>query len=99
MLHLCGSPTDQFNYDLSIIYASSFTVETGFNSYWALIDPQSKKWRFSRNQSDLANAPTLNSLEFAEMDLMDALHFITRTIKPVIVVNHLFCLQGSTNFR
>ena len=46
ILHLVGSPTDDFTFHLNVFYAGSFETEKhdGYAHWWAIIRPIDRKW-------------------------------------------------------
>ena len=104
ILHLVGSPTDEFSFCLNIFYASSFDVtkHKEFQHIWAVIRPEDKNWTFTH---DLACVVTTDKFKLIKdsnvewFDLPNALAIISSDIKPALVMPHMFCLEGSTRYR
>ena len=95
VLHLVGSPTDQFNCGLSRFYAESciqaITDSSRYTFLIAYVTPD-KQWRFpiSLDDSDIAACETLN---FAE-----AVQFLAQQ-QIDVAVPQMFCHSGMTDYR
>lgn len=95
VLHLIGSPTDDFSERLSRLYAADCLAATADPSRWtttiAHVGPD-RQWRFPANLSRqaLADAPP--------MPLADALSHLT-TLSIDVAVPQMFCLSGMTTYR
>lgn len=95
VLHLVGSPTDEFFADLSRLYAADCLAATADPARWdptiAYVGPDGS-WRFpaSLAADDLRAAPPL--------DLPEAVAAIDR-LRPEVAVPQLFCRPGMTTYR
>ncbi|WP_367103163.1 hypothetical protein [uncultured Psychrobacter sp.] len=95
ILHLVGSPTDQFYCDLSRFYADScihaIADPARYSFLIAYVTPD-KKWRFpaSLSDADIAAAKTLN---FAE-----AVQFLSRQ-QIDVALPQMFCVSGMSDYR
>ena len=83
--HVCGSPTSRFFYDLSLIYARETFVPAGWNEKFIVVEPNGK-WRTGDSLSRLSKNREPQAV-IAEMS------------KDSIVVPHLFCYKGMTEYR
>lgn len=95
ILHLVGSPTDQFYCDLSRFYADSciraLIDPTRYNFVIAYVTPD-KKWRFpvSLSDTDIAAADPLA--------LAEAVQFLSRQ-QIDVALPQMFCVSGMTDYR
>ncbi len=95
ILHLVGSPTDQFYCDLSRFYANSCIQALADPSLYtfqiAYVTPD-KKWRFpaSLNDADIAVAEALS--------LAEAVQFLSQQHID-IALPQMFCHAGMTDYR
>ncbi len=95
VLHLVGSPTDEFFADLSRLYARDCLEATADPGTWepviAYVSPDGC-WRFpaSLAADDLRGAPALG--------LPDAVAALDR-LRPDVAVPQLFCRAGMTTYR
>ncbi len=95
ILHLVGSPTDQFYCDLSRFYADSCIQALADPSLYtfqiAYITPD-KKWRFptSLDETDIAIAEALS--------LAEAVQFLSQQ-QIDIALPQMFCHAGMTDYR
>ena len=99
-----GSPTDEFSFCLNLFYASSFDVKSHpqFQHKWAIIRPEDKKWTFTQDLTNVAQTDTGKLVKNSEVEwfnLPNAMAVISTEIRPVLVVPHLFCLDGATKCR
>ena len=99
-----GSPTDEFSFCLNLFYASSFDVKEHpqFQHVWAIIRPVDKKWSFTQDLTNVVQTDTgklIKNSEVEWLNLPDAMAVISNEIRPVLVMPHLFCLDGSTRCR
>ena len=112
ILHLVGSPTDDFTFHLNVFYAGSFDTEkqNGYNHWWAIIRPIDKKWAFLGadqcasngnwvSMVDLENQSLLDGVDMPWLEVGKAATFITGDIKPLFAIPHLFCFAGMTEYR
>lgn len=95
VLHLVGSPTDEFFADLSRLYAAGCLDALGgldgVDHVVAWVEPGGR-WRFP---ADLGRA----AIEAAEpVGLAEAVGLL-RTIAPDVALPQLFCLAGMTTYR
>ena len=95
ILHLVGSPTDNFHCDLSRFYAESclhaITDSTRYSFLIAYVTPD-KTWRFpvSLDDKDIANAKTLS--------LANAIAFLSQQ-NIDLALPQMFCQSGMTDYR
>lgn len=95
ILHLVGSPTDQFYCDLSRFYADScinaLADPSRYTFQIAYVTPN-KKWFFpiSLDDADIANAKALS--------LAEAVHFLSQQ-QIDIALPQMFCRSGMTDYR
>jgi len=99
-----GSPTDEFSFCLNLFYASSFDVKAHpqFQHKWAVVRPEDKKWTFTQDLTNVVQTDTGKLIKNSEVEwfnLPNAMAVISTEIRPVLVVPHLFCLDGTTKFR
>ena len=104
ILYIVGSPTDEFTFCLNLFYASSFDVKAHpqFQHKWAVVRPEDKRWTFSQDLTNVVQTDTGKLIKDSEVewfDLPNAMAMISTEIRPVLVVPHLFCLDGSTKCR
>ena len=104
ILHIVGSPTDEFTFRLNLFYASSFDVKSHpqFQHKWALVRPKDKKWTFTQDLTNFVPTDTDQLSKNSEVEWFDlpiAIAVISTEIRPVLVLPHLFCLDGSTKCR
>ena len=104
ILHIVGSPTDEFSFCLNLFYASSFDVKAHpqFQHKWAIVRPQDKKWTFTQDLTNVVQTDTGKLIKNSEVEwfnLPNAMAVISTEIRPVLVLPHLFCLDGSTKSR
>jgi len=100
VLHLCGSPTSSFYFDLSVLYARTCTEFEGLNSeafeHTFAIVFTSGKWAFPENLKDT----TVKEAEANTMGVGAAIARIEAQDPPLdVVVPHMFCLAGMTHYR
>jgi D-alanine-D-alanine ligase len=94
VLHLVGSPTDDFHADLSRLYAGACLAalaDVGYDTLLAYVSPDGS-WRFP---ADLG-ADALASADV--MTLADAVRHL-QTAPVDVVVPQMFCLPGMTGYR
>ncbi len=95
ILHLVGSPTDDFNLRLSRLYAAGCIDATGDPARYqfeiAYVTPD-RKWRFpgSLADPDVAAAPT--------MEMGDAIAHVT-DLDIDVALPQMFCHEGMTTYR
>ena len=104
ILHLVGSPTDEFSFCLNIFYARSFDVtkHKEFQHIWAVIRPEDKNWTFTHDLACVVTTDKFKLIKDSDVewfDLPNALAIISSDIKPALVMPHMFCLEGSTRYR
>lgn len=95
VLHLVGSPVDDFNAELSRLYARGALEALGdptrYETHVAYVEPGGK-WRFPRDLSATALSSAI------PMTLSEAVAHIER-ISVDVVVPQMFCLPGMTAYR
>lgn len=95
ILHLAGSPTDEFFAELSRLYASDCLAATNdpgrFESFIAYVSPDGR-WRFppSLDRAAIEATPSLS-----QIDVVDEL----RDLGIDVMVPQMFCLAGMTVYR
>ena len=104
ILHVVGSPTDEFNFTLNIFFASAFNPKRHpeFTHLWAVIRPTDRKWSFANDLNDIVDIKTKKRSSTCDVlwfDLTSSLAVIANVIKPSVIVPHLFCSQGVTAYR
>ncbi|MEM7699264.1 MAG: D-alanine--D-alanine ligase, partial [Verrucomicrobiota bacterium] len=85
VLHICGSPTNRYYHDLSLLYASKVIAADGFEGSFLVIDPD-QKWYSGKSLDTLA----------AVHSIADVAEIATASD---VGVNHLFCRRGVAAFR
>ena len=83
--HLCGSPTSDFFYELSMIYAKDICIPDGWTCSFLVVEPN-KKWRLGKKVNELSEPQ-----DFKEV--LDAMRLGS------LIVPHLFCIEGMTLYR
>ena len=83
--HLCGSPTSDFFYDLSMIYAKDVCVPDGWSCTFLVVDPKGM-WRLGDKVNELSEPQKFK--EVLEVIRLGSL-----------IVPHLFCTEGMTLYR
>ena len=104
VLHIAGSPTSEFDFNLNIFYASSFDAEkhNALEHTWAIIRPGDKRWTFVHDIATIVDMDTRKLKKDADVEWFDlpaAMTLLATEVKPAFVVPHLFCLEGSTKYR
>mmetsp|Transcript_8265 Transcript_8265/g.20833 ORF Transcript_8265/g.20833 Transcript_8265/m.20833 type:complete len:409 (-) Transcript_8265:154-1380(-) len=100
VLHLIGSPTSKFYFDLSILYGRTCTEFEGldrkaYDHMYAVVYP-SGKWGFPEKLDDTTVAATTKEA----LPIGAAMAKIEAMQPPVdVVMPHMFCLAGMTHFR
>ena len=87
VLHLVGSPSTQFFYELSLIYAQGVFCPTGFRFTYLVVAPDSR-WFLTEDLDELGPALTLG--EVVSQLQSEDFHF---------AVPHIFCEVGLTTVR
>ena len=90
-MHFVGSPTDEYNHQLSLMYASKCRPGKTFVFCFALVFPDGQ-WGFP---SSLERA-AVDSVE--KVPLPVAMGKITAW-KPDVIYAHLLCFTGQTIYR
>ena len=85
VLHLCGSPTNEFFYNLSLIYAKDILLPPNWEQSFLIIDPK-KNYYLTKNLDQ--NRKKINIKDL-------------KSIIPsnTLVIPHLFCKSGMTEYR
>ena len=104
ILHVIGSPSDEFNFKPNIYYASAFDTEANneFEHHFAIVRPQDQRWTFTMNLAqviDLQRHTLLKTDQAEWLDLPSALQIISYKIQPTLVLPHMFCVEGITVYR
>ena len=113
VLHLVGSPSDDFTFHLNVFYAGSFNTgynDSGFNHWWAIIRPIDRKWALIGpdqwasygswvSMVDLENQSLVEDANVPWLDIGKAATFIREELRPVFALPHLFCFAGMTEYR
>lgn len=95
VLHLVGSPTSEFHYDLSVVYArgciEALTDAARYDFVIALVRPDGS-WRFpaSLDDADVACVPALT---------IEAAIGALRTARIDVALPQMFCVAGMTAYR
>ena len=85
VIHLCGSPTNEFFYNLSLIYAKDILLPPNWEQSFLIIDPN-KNYYIAKNLST-------NRKEINKKNLKSIIPLNT------LVIPHLFCKSGMTEYR
>ena len=104
ILHVVGSPKDEFNFTLNVFYASAFDPQRhdDFAHLWAVVRPTDQKWSFANVLSDVVDVKSkklIPSDDVQWFDLAMALSMISNVIRPTLIVPHMFCSQGTTVYK
>ncbi|MEM9356241.1 MAG: D-alanine--D-alanine ligase [Pseudomonadota bacterium] len=95
VLHLVGSPTDKFYYDLSLVYArdciEALTDERHYEFDIALVTPHGD-WKFPRALDER----TIDSTEAVSMS--EAIFRLSQSCADV-ALPQMFCKRGMTDYR
>jgi len=83
--HLCGSPTSQFFFDLSMIYASNILLPSGWKQTFIVVYPNGM-WRTGRSLQSLEEPRA------AQLCLSDV-------STNSLLVPHMFCRAGMSFYR
>ncbi|MEM1325523.1 MAG: D-alanine--D-alanine ligase [Bacteroidota bacterium] len=84
-LQLVGSPTDQFFFDLSLLYAKEVVQPKGFKLLFAVVYPDGK-WVVTADLEAMPDKVSLSQM----IELVEEVD---------LVVPHLFCQKGLTSLR
>ena len=90
VLHVVGSPTSDFFFDLSMLYAAPVVTPAGFEALFAVVHP-SGEWTLSARLEVSARGAPGARLSLSEM--------LARLPAVDLVVPHLFCPAGLTAYR
>ena len=82
--HLCGSPSSNFFFELSLIYSRNVICPSGWNQSFIVVDPD-YNWFYGDALSSL--------------DPQDPIEIITSLSKDALIVPHMFCKRGMTLYR
>ena len=85
VLHLCGSPTNEFFYNLSLIYAKDILLPPNWEQSFLIIDPK-KNYYLTKNLGQ--NRKKINIKDLKSIIPLNTL-----------VIPHLFCKSGMTEYR
>ena len=85
VLHLCGSPTTEFFYNLSLIYAKDILLPPNWEQSFLIIDPK-KNYYLTKNLGQ--NRKKINIKDLKSIIPLNTL-----------VIPHLFCKSGMTEYR
>ena len=109
ILHLVGSPTDDFTFHLNVF---SFETEKydGYANWWAIIRPIDRKWALLGPDQwtpygkwvslvDMENQALVEDVNVPWLEVGKAASFITEELRPIFAVPHLFCFAGMTEYR
>ena len=102
-MHILGSPTDYFSFNLSVLYAGSFAsniADRKYSSSYAIVRPNGS-WSFA---DELAGVKFFENLEIENgeeygIEITAALQHIKFVIKPDLALVHFLCLKGITAYR
>lgn len=105
ILHVLGSPSDEYSLRLGILYGGSFPEDMQSKQYdyifsYALVRPTGT-WSFVKKLSDIVDLEKLEEREnnVKKMDITTALQYIMDVLKPDLALVHLQCLKGMTSHR
>jgi len=96
VLHLVGSKSEEFYFDLSVLYAKACDDcedldRSRFDFHFAVVHLDGK-WSFPAS----LEAKSLSSAK--HVSFAQAVQYITK-LNPDVVVPHMFCVEGMTRFR
>ena len=103
ILHVVGSPTDEFRFRLNVLYGSAFQEDLGAGKYeftYMLVRPGGL-CSFVERLADVMDSETLEEklTDVKKIDITDALQKIKTDVKPDMALLHLFCEKGTTIYR
>lgn len=82
--HLCGSPTSNFFFELSMVYSRNVICPLGWKQSYIVVKPDNQ-WFYGEN---------LDSLEPKEM-----IQLLASMDEDALIVPHMFCKNGMTLYR
>ncbi|CAH3184391.1 unnamed protein product, partial [Porites evermanni] len=102
ILHVVGSPTDDYNFTLNIFYVGHFDDDLGSGAYsfsYAVVRPDGT-WSFVQKLSDIVDVEKVEEREnkVEKMETLAALQHIKSVIKPDLAFVHFYCLKGITTY-
>ena len=102
-MHLLGSPSDEFSFNINILYCGAFRDDMGNGKYcfsYAIARPDGT-WSFVEKLSSIVEVEDLDNTnkEIERVDLVAALQRIKSEIKPDLALVHFVCYQGATAYR
>ena len=102
-MHLLGSPTDDFSFNVTILYGGSFFNDMGNGKYrfsYAIVRPDGT-WSFVEKLSSIIDVEKKEEIknDVERVDLTAALQHIKSVIKPDLALIHLVCYKGTTIYR
>ncbi|XP_022803927.1 uncharacterized protein LOC111341238 [Stylophora pistillata] len=105
ILHVLGSPSDEFSFKINMLYGGSFPEEMQSPKHdycfgYALVRPTGS-WSFAERLSDIVDLKKLEETENSvkKMDITAALQHIKHVIQPDMALVHFVCLKGITTYR
>ena len=98
LLHLVGSPTDEYNYKISVLYAKACDSHGDFDFHYAVLKPD-KTWTFTKSLDGLEELEEENPGSIVPMSLAEAVQHITGSIRPDAAIHHMFCTEGTVYYR
>lgn len=103
ILHVVGSPTDDYGFTLNIFYVAHFDADgIGSGKYsfsYAVVRPDGT-WSFVKKFSDIVDVEKVEEREnkVEKMETIAALQHIKTVIKPDLAFIHFYCLKGITTY-
>ena len=85
IVHLRGSPTNKFFYDLSFIYSNDILAPPNWKQIFITVDPEKNYYLSSKNNSKGKKINITNLISCIPCDSL--------------IIPHLFCYPGMTDYR
>lgn len=103
ILHVLGSPSDDFSFNLNLLYVGSFPENMGAGKYsfsYALVRPDGT-WSFLKKLSEIVDIEKIEEKknEVERVDIASAVQHIKSVINPDLALVHFVCLKGITTYR
>ena len=98
-----GSPSDDFSFNLNLLYVGSFPENMGAGKYsfsYALVRPDGT-WSFLKKLSEIVDIEKIEEKknEVERVDIASAVQHIKSVINPDLALVHFVCLKGITTYR
>ena len=98
-----GSPSDDFSFNLNLLYVGSFPENMGGGKYsfsYALVRPDGT-WSFLKKLSEIVDIEKIEEKknEIERVDIASAVQHIKSVINPDLALVHFVCLKGITTYR